>query len=144
MSTVQDILAGKGGLVRCVEPETSVLDAIHLMNEHKIGALVVAQGRRVVGMFTERDVLRRVVAEERPPSEVLIREVMTTPVACCEPGMDLNDVRMVMKQRRIRHLPVVLNDELIGLVSIGDVNAFYTDGQAHELHLLHEYLYGRT
>jgi CBS domain-containing protein len=144
MSTVQDILNGKGGCVHCVVPEATALDAIRQMNEHKVGALVVAQGRRVVGMFTERDVLRRVVGEERPPSAVLIRDVMTTPVTCCEPGMDLNDVRMVMKTRRIRHLPVVVNDELIGLVSIGDVNAFYTEGQAQEIHMLHEYLYGRT
>ena len=144
MNTVQDILAGKGGLVHCVEPETTALDAIRKMNEHKIGALVVAQARRVVGMFTERDVLRRVAAEERPPSSVLIRDVMTTPVTCCEPGMNLNEVRHVMKHRRIRHLPVVQDDELIGLVSIGDVNAFYTDGQAQEIHMLHEYLYGRT
>jgi CBS domain-containing protein len=145
MPTVQEILQEKGSHVHCVEPTSTVLAATQRMNAERIGAMVVTDGGRVAGMFTERDVLRRVVAEQRDPAKVLVREVMSTPVACCEPGMSIDDARTVMRDRRIRHLPVVNSDgELLGLISIGDLNAFQVNGQEATIHLLHEYLYGRT
>lgn len=144
MSSVQEILNEKGSHVHRVEPEMSVLDATRLMNEYKIGALVVCEGERLIGMFTERDVLRRVVAEQRAPREVRVREVMTVEVACCRINTTLDEARGVMKNRRIRHLPV-LDEEgrLLGLVSIGDLNAWQSGDQETTIHMLQEYLYGR-
>ena len=145
MPTVQEILQTKGSHVHCVEPGATVLAATQRMNAERIGALVVLDGGRVVGMFTERDVLRRIVAEQRDAATVLVRDVMSTPVACCEPGFSIDDARSVMRDRRIRHLPVVSSPgELLGLISIGDLNAYEVDGQQTTIHLLHEYLYGRT
>ena len=128
----------------CIAKEETVLRAAHVMNEHKVGALVVLEQDRVGGIFTERDVLRRVVGEERAPATTRVEEVMTTEVACCTPQTPLEEARAAMKNRRIRHLPVIdRDDRLCGLVSIGDLNAFETANHEETIFWMHEYLYGR-
>jgi CBS domain-containing protein len=145
MATVRDILARKGAQVFTIGKHASVLDAALLMNEHRIGSLVALDDGRVIGMFTERDVLQRVVAGQRDPARTLVAEVMTTEVACCTIDTDLAEARGAMKNRRIRHLPVVDGDQkLLGMVSIGDLNAFEASDAEHTIHLLQEYLYGRV
>jgi CBS domain-containing protein len=145
MGTVRDILTRKGSQVFSIGPNASVLDAALLMNEHKVGALVVTDEGRVVGMFTERDVLRRVVGERRDPSGTRVGDVMTMEVLCCRPETTLEEARVAMKERRIRHLPLVDDERrLMGLVSIGDLNAYEATSQEHTIHMLHEYLYGRV
>jgi CBS domain-containing protein len=145
MATARDILAGKGSQVRTIGKGASVLQAALLMNEHKIGALVVLEQKQIAGMFTERDVLRRVVGEQRDPARTTVAEVMTTEVACCTSATTLDEARVAMKDRRIRHLPVVDDQgRLLGLISIGDLNAYQAASQEQTIHLLHEYLYGRT
>ncbi len=144
MATVQDILNEKGTFVHRIQPSATVLEATRMMNEQKVGAVAVTDGDRLLGMFTERDVLRRVVGEERSPANVIVEDVMTSEVACCCLETTLDEARGVMKNRRIRHLPVVDDDgKLIGLVSIGDLNAYHADSQETTIHMLHEYLYGR-
>ncbi len=145
MNTVKSILANKGGHVWSVGPGASVLDAALLMNEHKIGALVVLEGGRLAGIFTERDVLRRVVGEARNPAATRVADVMSTELVCCTPDTTLDEAAGVMKNRRIRHLPVLDGDgELLGLVSIGDLNARREHAREQHIHLLNEYLYGRV
>ena len=145
MPTVRSVLASKVNGVESTTPQATVLDAVHQMNEHKIGALVVMDGEDVVGMFTERDVLRRVVGQERSPSATKVGEVMTSEVVCCKPDSDLDDVAAIMKNRRVRHVPVCGNDgQLIGLVSMGDVNAYNASNQQTTIHFLNEYIYGRA
>ena len=145
MPTVQDILVTKSSVVHCIEPGATVLDAIHKMNQHKLGALVVKSGDQVVGMFTERDVLRRVAGEMRNPSELKVAQVMTSEVICCSPADDLDDVGTIMKDRRIRHLPVCGGDgKLEGMISIGDLNAFNVSQQAAQIGFLSDYIYGRA
>ncbi len=145
MATVKSIVETKGAHVWSVGPGANVLDAAVLMNEHKIGALVVLEGGRLVGVFTERDVLRRVVGEARNPAATRVADVMTTEVVCCSPETTLEEARGVMKNRRIRHLPVLDNEgRLLGLVSIGDLNAHMEHDQERHIHLLNEYLYGRV
>ena len=145
MSKVDQILENKGSQVFSIGRDATVMDAAILMNEHKIGALVVTEHGKVVGMFTERDVLRRVVGERRSPDETTINEVMTKEVVCCPLGTQISDVRTVMMQRRIRHIPVVDDDRnLIGLISIGDLNAHRTDKNEQTIHFLQEYLYGNV
>ena len=143
MSTIKQILSHKGSQVLSISPQASVLDAALLMNEHKIGALVVLDHGKVAGIFTERDVLRRVVAERLDSATVKVGDAMTREVICCRPQTDLEEARGVFMKRRIRHLPVVEEDgQLHGMISIGDLNAWDRDGQQRTIHYLHEYLYG--
>ena len=145
MSQVRDLLEQKGTQVWTVGKEASVLQAALLMNEHKIGALVVLEAGRIVGMFTERDVLRRVVGEQRDPARTLVAEVMSTEVFCCTPQTMVEEARSVMKNRRIRHLPVAGDDGYLrGLISIGDLNAHHQASQEQTIFLMHEYLHGRV
>ena len=143
MATVKDILSEKGTQVFSIHAIATVLEAAQLMNRHKIGALVVIEQEKLAGIFTERDVLRRIVGEQRDPANTPITNVMTTEVACCRLDTSIDEARSVMKHRRIRHLPVV--DEqmrLEGIVSIGDLNAFHNNSQEVTIRFLHEYLYG--
>jgi CBS domain-containing protein len=144
MPTVTAILAYKGPQVLTIGPDATVLQAALLMNEHKVGALVVTAGDGIAGMFTERDVLRRVVGEQRDPTATRVEDVMTAEVVCCTPETTIDEARGAMKNRRIRHLPVVEAGHLRGLVSIGDLNAYQMTSQEHTIHFMHEYLYGRT
>jgi CBS domain-containing protein len=145
MATVRDILSEKGHHIQSIAAGASVLQATQLMNEHKIGALVVMENDRVAGIFTERDVLRRVIAEMRSAAQVTVGEVMTREVICVDPDTDLDEVSAIMKDRRIRHLPVCNSSgRLIGLISIGDVNAHYASHQQQTIHFLNDYIYGRV
>jgi CBS domain-containing protein len=145
MATVGDILAVKGSHVLSIGPEATVLDAALLMNEHKVGSLLVMSGGQLIGIITERDILLRVVVPRRDPGVTPVLDVMTTEVVCCQPDTSLEEARGVLKNRRIRHLPVV--DEgtrLCGLVSIGDLNAHETHTREQTIHVLQEYIYGRV
>ena len=147
MGTVADVLSQKqGNRLQWTSPDATVLAATQQMNEHGIGALLVMDDqKRLVGIFTERDVLRRVVAVELAPSAVTVAKVMTTEVACCTPDTTIDDAGSIFRQYRIRHLPVVDgNGDVQGLISIGDLNAHHTNHQAVTIHYLHEYLHGRT
>jgi CBS domain-containing protein len=144
MANLGDILEKKGSAVLTIEPDATVLDAVERMNEHRVGAVVVCDGGRVRGIFTERDLLRRVVGERRDPAATRLSEVMTTEVVCAQPFTGVDEARSIFMQQRIRHLPVVDRDgRLRGLASIGDLNAWQLDGQEAEIHYLHEYMFGR-
>lgn len=145
MSTAKAILAKKGSTVVSVGKDATALLAAQLMNEHRIGAVVVLDHQRLAGMFTERDILRRIVAEQRDPGNTRVAEVMTTEVVCCQLATSVEEARAVMMNRRIRHLPVVDDQgQLLGLISIGDLNAYQVAHQEQTIHTLHEYLYGRV
>jgi CBS domain-containing protein len=140
--TVQAILDRKGARVVSIRADASVLEAARVMNTHRIGALVVTEGGKVIGIFTERDILNRVVAAERDAAATLVRDVMTTPVAVCAPQTTRLECRTVMRHRRIRHLPVVDGDRLVGIVSIGDVLEVGEAEDQETIRYLHEYLFG--
>src|SRR5437660_770126 len=111
MPTVRDILARKGNHIESIAPAATVFEAAVRMNEKKIGALLVLDQGRLVGIVTERDILQRVVAQRRDAAETVVDEVMTAEVACCQIDTSLDEARGVMKNRRIRHLPVVDGEE---------------------------------
>ena len=147
MGSVTDILNQKQRhSLQSTHPHETVLSATQKMNEHSIGALLVIDDEEnLVGIFTERDVLRRIVAVERAPSRVQVREVMTTEVAYCRPETSIEDARSIFRQYRIRHLPVVDDSGKVqGLISIGDLNAHHSNHQEVTIHFLHEYMLGRT
>jgi CBS domain-containing protein len=145
MPTVRDVLSEKGAKVFSIDPSATVLEATQVMNHHGVGCLVVMDSGRVVGIFTERDVLRRVVAEQQPPADTKVADVMTTKVICVGPETDLDDVAGIMKQKRIRHLPVCQDDgHLTGMVSMGDLNAYHATEQEMTIHYLSDYIYGRA
>jgi CBS domain-containing protein len=145
MASVRDILAHKGSEVAAIGPEATVYEAAVRMNERKIGSLTVLHEGRLVGIITERDILHRVVAERRDPRETTVSDVMTTEVLCCRLHTTLEEARGVMKNRRIRHLPVLDEEErLLGLISIGDLNAHAASDQERTIHLLHQYIYGQA
>ena len=146
MPTVQDILSNKNSSkVHTTRPGATVLEAVQRMNEYGIGALVVSEGGQVVGMFTERDVLQRVVSTGRSPADMFVAEAMTGNAVCTGPREDLDEVRAVFKNRRIRHLPVCDDSgNLMGLISMGDLNAYDASSQEATIHFLNEYIYGRA
>lgn len=143
MATVNDVLRHKGSHVFSIGPDASVLDAALLMNEHRIGGLVVLKNAKVSGIITERDVLRRVVAQRVDSASVKVREVMTKDVYVCKKDISTEEARAIFNNQRIRHLPVV-NDtgRLVGMISIGDINGWKLNGQEQTIHYLKEYLYG--
>lgn len=145
MASVRDILQIKGSQVANIFPDASVYDAAVGMNERKIGSLLVVDQERLVGIITERDILQRVVAQSRDARTTRVDEVMTTELVCCQLHTSLDEARGVMKNRRIRHLPVVDGDgRILGLISIGDLNAFEAHSQELTIHVLEEYIHGRA
>jgi CBS domain-containing protein len=141
--SVQDILSRKGKHIETIGPNSTVYEAAVLMHEKKIGALLVLDEGRLVGIVTERDILQRVVAQRRDAGETLVQDIMTAEIACCQSNTSIDEARGVMKNRRIRHLPVLDGQErLLGVISIGDLNAYQTTAQEQTIHLLHEYIYG--
>lgn len=145
MAIARDILERKGGIIHCIAADASVLEATRRMNQCRVGALIVTDGGRVAGIFTERDVLRRVVDAERAPAQMLVRSAMTDDVICCRMETEVDEIASIMRDQRIRHMPVCDEQgDLIGIISLGDINAFYASHQASEIHYLNEYIYGRV
>jgi IMP dehydrogenase len=142
MAMVQGILAAKGRQVVTIGAEESVLAAANLMNDHGIGGLVVTDGDRVAGIFTERDMLRRVVAARLDPATTRVREVMTAPVATCRPDTMLAECRAFMTAKRIRHLPVVDEKGLCGIVTSGDLLAREVTEHEATIEYLNHYIHG--
>ncbi len=143
MSMVQDILTRKGGAVHSIGVTGSVLEAACRMNDLAIGGLVVVDGEHAVGMFTERDILRRVVAARLDPSVTKIREVMTAPIAVCRPSTSIAECRAVMTEKRIRHLPIVEGSQLLGIVTIGDLLAHEIGQHETTIEYLNSYIFGQ-
>ena len=143
MATVASILAGKSSYVHSIGLNATILEATRKMNDHRIGSLLVMEGERIVGILSERDILTRVVVEEKPPRALKVREAMTTDVVVVGPDTSLEEASAVMRTRRVRHLPVCDADgRLLGLISIGDLNARHASDQEITIRHLHEYLYG--
>ncbi len=144
MPTAQDILAKRHRDVVIIGEEATVMEAAKIMSDQRIGSLVVGRAERVVGIFTERDVLNRVVAKHLDPMKTIIKDVMTTPVACCQPTTKLAECRSVMTEKRIRHLPVVQDNRLVGMISSGDILALDHGDQQRTIEYMYEYLYEGT
>jgi CBS domain-containing protein len=142
MATVQDILDKKGSFVAHISIKSTVVEATQEMNTRRIGAVVVCDDDRVVGIFSERDVLARVVSDQIDPAATAIGQVMTSPVACCLPETTLEECKGVMTDKRVRHLPVVKDNKLLGIITSGDIMAFEKAKHGETIKYLQEYIYG--
>jgi CBS domain-containing protein len=140
MPTVRNILDRKGRDVVTTVAAEKVVRAARLMNDRGIGGLVVMDGAKLIGIFTERDVMRRVVAEARDPGRTTIGEVMSTPVAHCGPDTTLDECRAMMTERRIRHVPVIEGDLVCGIVTSGDILAYQIAEQRDQIEYLNAYV----
>jgi CBS domain-containing protein len=143
MPTVRDILARKGTAVVSILPSASVFQAAELMNERGVGGLlIVDEGKNLLGVFTERDILRRVVVAGRDPKLTPVAEVMTRDVITCLPNTKIDECSAVMTTRRIRHLPVADEQTVYGVVTIGDMLAFRVAEHESTIQYLNGYMFG--
>jgi len=141
MATVRDLLARKSGDVISIAPSDTVLAAAQVMNQHSIGGLVVMDDGTLIGVFTERDILRRVVVAGRSPADTPVRAVMTSPVITCLPETSVEECAAIMSGKRIRHLPVTDARGLVGLVTSGDLLAFQVAEQTATIQYLNSYMF---
>ena len=133
LDTLKAVLDSKGRTVHSVAPRATVLEAVQQMNRERIGALLVREDEDLVGIFTERDVLTRILDQGRDPGVTRVSEVMTTEVVAVKPSTTVADAMAVFTERRCRHLPVVDEGRLEGMVSIGDLTRWVTRNQ--EFHI---------
>ncbi len=143
MKTIADILESKSAEVIRIERGATVFDAIKAMVGANVGSLLVTDGEETIGIFTERDYLRRIAVEGRRSRTTLVEEVMSAPVVCVTPDTGIEEGMALMTDRRIRHTPVIDNGALVGIVSIGDLVKFQTRQQSFEIKYLQDYISAR-
>lgn len=143
MEQVSDILKGKQGSLLTISSEASVFDMVAQMVEANVGSLLVTVGGRIEGIVTERDYLRRVTLEGRTDKETPVSEIMTSPLIVVTPETPVEECMAIMTDRRIRHMPVVEDGEVVALVSIGDVVKFQSQQQDFKIQYLTDYITAR-
>jgi CBS domain-containing protein len=143
MGRIKEILAVKNRQVRTIAPDATVLEAIRNMVEHNVGSILVSDGETILGIFTERDYLRRIVLEDRTSKATRVEEVMTAKLVCVDPERSVEDCMAMMTQQRIRHLPVLEGEKLVGIVSIGDLVKFLSMEREIEIRYLTDYISGK-
>jgi CBS domain-containing protein len=143
MDQVSNILKGKTGALLTISSEASVLDMVAQMVDANVGSLLVTVGGRIEGIVTERDYLRRVTLEGRTDKDTPVSEIMTSPLIVVTPETPVEECMAIMTDRRIRHMPVVDNGEVIGLVSIGDLVKFQSQQQDFKIQYLTDYITAR-
>ncbi len=143
MKTVRDILKVKGDAIWSTTSKAPVYEAVKKMADKNVGALVVLDDTELVGIFSERDYARNIILKDRGSRETLVGEVMTQEVVCVGPTEMMEKCMLLMTSRRCRHLPVIEDDQLIGVISIGDVVEAIISDQGIAIHQLEDYIIGR-
>jgi CBS domain-containing protein len=143
MNQVSEVLEEKGRDVLQIEADATVFEAVQRMVEANVASLLVTEHGEITGIVTERDYLRRVAVEGRTDMETSVREIMSSPLIVVTPETSIDECMAVMTDRRIRHLPVADQGEVVGIVSIGDVVKFKSEQQSFEIKFLHEYISAR-
>jgi CBS domain-containing protein len=142
MTVVKQLLTRKGQTVYSIEPEQPVLEAIRLMAQYGIGALLVMQGARLVGVVSERDYARKVLLKGRASSDTAVRDIMSFPVITVRPDQTVRECMQIMTERRVRHLPVLEGQRVIGVLSIGDLVRTVVEEQQQTIQQLEQYIRG--
>lgn len=142
MKQVAELLESKGREVWTIAPDDKVYAAIESMAKHGIGALLVMEGDRLVGILSERDYARKVILADKSSKETPVRAIMTSKVICCTPDRSIEECMAVMTERKIRHLPIVEGTKVLGVVSIGDLVKTIIAEQKHAIEQLERYVSG--
>lgn len=142
MDTIAAVLQEKGHKVFTIHPDATVLEAASAMDRNNVGSVLVVEGERPVGIFSERDLMCRVVVAGKDPAKVKVREVMSREVTVVEPDTRVKEAMAIMTERRCRHLPVVAEGRIVGLVSIGDLVRWISRDQAFQIRMLENYITG--
>ena len=140
--TIEMVLKGKSRDVWSLEPDAWVYDAVEMMANKHVGALLVISGGKLVGIISERDYARKVILQERFSKQTRVKEIMTSPVIVVRPDHTVQDCMKFMTDNRIRHLPVVDNQTVLGVVSIGDLVKWVVSAQAETIDQLQQYITG--
>jgi CBS domain-containing protein len=137
------ILEEKSGEVLQIDGDATVFDAITKMVDANVGSLLVTDGSEIVGIMTERDYLRRVTLQGRTDKDTAVKEIMSSPLVVATPETTVDECMAMMTDRRIRHIPIVDDEAVVGVVSIGDLVKFRSKQQAFEIKYLTDYITGR-
>jgi CBS domain-containing protein len=141
MTTVRQLLDAKGSSIYSVGPEDPVLEAIRLMADRHVGALLVLKGEEILGIVSERDYARKVILLGRSSSATPVWQIMSSPVHTVTPEASVEECMRVMTEQRVRHLPVVAKGHVVGVVSIGDLVKAVIDEQRHTIEQLEDYIH---
>jgi CBS domain-containing protein len=142
VARVSEILRGKGADVLKIDASATVFEALTKVVEKNVGSILVTEDDKVVGIMTERDYLRKVAIHGRTSHDTQVRDIMSSPLVYVTPETTIEESMAIMTDRRIRHLPVVENDEVVGIVSIGDVVKFQSQEQTFQIQYLTDYISG--
>ena len=143
MKTVRQLLGAKGYAVHTISPDATVFRALEVMAEHDIGALCVVEDGELIGLVSERDYARKVILRGKLSKEVPVGEIMSKNIVTVTSKQNVQDCMNLMTENRFRHLPVVENGQLAGLISIGDVVKGIIEDQASTIHELEDYIQGK-
>src|SRR5689334_17047597 len=142
MRLVKHLLEGKGTAIFAIDPDKPVLEAIRMMADKYIGALLVMEGVNLLGIMSERDYARKVILKGRSSADTPVRDIMSAPVLTVSPHDTVNHCMKLVTDKRVRHLPVVENGRVIGMLSIGDLVKAVIEDQAEELEHMQRYIAG--
>jgi CBS domain-containing protein len=142
MRNVSQIMERKGAQVVSVERQSPVLEAIRVMAEHHIGAVLVMEGDQLLGILSERDYARKVILQGRSSHDTAVAVIMSSPVVCVGPHDSIAECMSIMTEKHIRHLPVVEGERVVGVISIGDLVKEVIEEQKQEISLLQQYIAG--
>ena len=142
MRNVSQIIGRKGSRVVSVTREAPVLEAIRVMAEHHIGAVLVMEGEQLLGIASERDYARKVILQGRSSHDTPVAVIMTSPVVCVGPHDSIAECMQIMTDKHIRHLPVIDGEQVVGVISIGDLVKETIEEQKQEISLLQQYIAG--
>ncbi len=140
MITVGELLQGKGHNVWSVGPDDTVYDTIKMMDEKRVGALAVVKDGELIGIISERDYARQVILKDRTSKQTKVKEIMTRHVYYTHPGQTIDECLVIINDRRIRHLPVLDNEKLVGMMSVGDVVKEIIKDQKYTIEQLENHL----
>ncbi len=142
MKNVSHLLNVKGRDVWSLTPDATVYEAIDQMAQKGVGALIVMEGERLLGIVSERDYARKVILKGKSSRKIRVREIMSSPVVCARPELTVEETMAIMTEKKVRHLPVVVEERVVGVISIGDVVRGIIDEKEFTIHQLTNYIHG--
>jgi CBS domain-containing protein len=142
MMLISDLLKEKGRDIWSLPLDATVYDAIDLMAEKSVGALLIMEGDRLVGIVSERDYARKVILQGKTSKDTLVGEIMSNPVICARPELTVDQTMALMTEKRVRHLPVTVGEKVVGIISIGDVVRSIIQDKEFEIQQLTKYVTG--